>query len=146
MTKNVNIELIKHGFFICFTFMQIPHNKNNNAIIIPIIISIYTSSNYSDEEDVAYSDYLNIKVYDLYEDFLKQKIDKVVAKENDDEGSIYDVLSIKVYKEDGKTENQEATLEKFKEALTYYSLNRLKAFHDAVQSCIDIMIQEDQRH
>ena len=93
-------------------------------------------TNYSDEKDVAYSDYLNIKVYDLYEDFLKQKIDKVIAKENDDEGSIYDVLSIKVYKEDGKTENQEATLEKFKEALTYYSLNRLKAFHDAVQSCI----------
>lgn len=101
-------------------------------------------TNYSDEEDVAYSDYLNIKVYDLYEDFLKQKIDKVIAKENDDEGSIYDVLSIKVYEEDGKTEDQEATLEKFKEALTYYSLNRLKAFHDAVQSCIDIMIQEDQ--
>ena len=66
-------------------------------------------TNYSDEKDVAYSDYLNIKVYDLYEDFLKQKIDKVIAKENDDEGSIYDVLSIKVYKEDGKTENQEAT-------------------------------------
>ena len=101
-------------------------------------------TNYSDKEDVAYTDDLNLKVYDFYEDFLKQKISKVIAKENDDEGSIYDVLSIKVYKSDGKTEDYDKTLAKFKDALTYYSLNRLKAFYDAVQSCIDIMIQEDQ--
>ena len=101
-------------------------------------------TNYSDEDDVAYSSDLNIKVYDLYQDFLQQKIDKLIAKENDDEGSIYDVLSIKVYKSDGKTEDTNATLTKFKEVLTLYSLNRLKSFYDALQGCIDIMVQEDQ--
>ena len=101
-------------------------------------------TNYSNEEDVAYTDALTLKVYDMYDDFLKQKIAKVSDKENDDEGSIYDVLSIKSYKEDGKTEDYDKTLERFKEALTYYSLNRLKAFYDAVQSCIDVMVQEDQ--
>lgn len=101
-------------------------------------------TNYSNEEDVAYTDDLNLKVYDMYEDFLKQKIAKVIDKENDDEGSIYDVLTIKSYKSDGKTEDNDKTLERFKKALTYYSLNRLKAFYEAVQSCIDIMVQEDQ--
>lgn len=101
-------------------------------------------TSYSDENDVAYTDYLNIKVYDLYEEFLQQKISKLIANEDKNEGSIYDVLSIKVYKEDGKTEDYDATLTKFKEALTLYSLNRLKAFYEAVQSCIDLMIQEDQ--
>ena len=101
-------------------------------------------TNYSDEEDIAYTTDLNIKVYDLYEDFLQQKINKLIAKENDDEGSIYDVLSIKVMGSDGKTEDQAATLKKFKQALTLYSLNRLKSFYDALQGCIDIMVQEDQ--
>lgn len=101
-------------------------------------------TNYSDEDDIAYTDDLNLKVYDFYEEFLQQKIQKVISKEDNNEGSIYDVLSIKIYKEDGKTEDQAKTLAKFKEALTYYSLNRLKVFYDAVQSCIDIMVQEDQ--
>lgn len=88
-------------------------------------------TNYSDETDIAYSDYLNIKVYDLYEDFLGQKIKKSIAKNNDDEGTIFDVLSID-------------DLSKFKTALTYYSLVRLQSFYDAIQGCLDIMIEADQ--
>lgn len=88
-------------------------------------------TNYSDETDIAYSDYLNIKVYDLYEDFLRQKIKKSIAKDNDDEGMIFDVLAIE-------------DLSKFKTALTYYSLVRLQSFYDAIQGCLDIMIEADQ--
>lgn len=101
-------------------------------------------TNYSDEKDVAYTGDLNLKVYDFYEDFLKQKIQKLIDSENDDEGSVYDVLSIKVYQADGKTEDYDKTLAKFKEALTHYSLTRLQSFYDAVQGCIDVMVQEDQ--
>lgn len=88
-------------------------------------------TNYADEEDIAYSPNLNIKVYDLYEDFLKQKIEKALASEDDEDGSIFDVLEID-------------DLDNFKNALTYYSLNRLQSFYDAITGCLDIMIEADQ--
>jgi hypothetical protein len=88
-------------------------------------------TNYSDEEDIAYSDYLNIKVYDLYSEFLDQKIKKNISSDDDDDGSIYDVLEIE-------------DLTKFKEALTLYCLNRLTSFYDAIQGAIDILIEADQ--
>lgn len=88
-------------------------------------------TNYSDEEDTAISPTVKIKVTDLYHTFLEQKIDKKLATTTDEEGSIYDVLKLK-------------DLEKFKEALKLYCLNRLKSFYDAIQGAIDIMIEEDQ--
>lgn len=88
-------------------------------------------TNYSDEEDTAISQAIRVKVYDLYQTFLEQKIEKKLANYKDEEGSIFDVLSIK-------------DLEKFKEALTYYGLNRLTSFYDAIQGVLDIMIEEDQ--
>lgn len=90
-------------------------------------------TNYSDEEDVAVSEYIQVKVYDLYGDFLKQKIRKSIAQDDADseDGNIYDVLSIK-------------DLTKFKDALTHYCLNRLTSFYDAIQSVLDILVEEDQ--
>lgn len=88
-------------------------------------------TNYSDEEDTAISPTIKIKVTDLYHTFLEQKIDKKLATTTDEEGSIYDVLKLK-------------DLNKFKEALKLYCLNRLKSFYDAIQGAIDIMIEEDQ--
>lgn len=87
-------------------------------------------TNYSDEEDIAYSPEIKVKVYDLYQTFLEQKIKKKISS-NDDDGSIFNVLEI-------------TDINKFKEALTYYCLNRLTSFYDAIQSVIDIMIEEDQ--
>lgn len=91
----------------------------------------FTVTNYSDEEDVAISPTIQIKVYNNYEDFLEQKIKKKLKLEDDGEGSIFDVLSIE-------------DLEEFKAALKLYGLNRLKSFMDAIQGCIDIMIESDQ--
>ena len=88
-------------------------------------------TNYSDEEDTALSEYVRIKIYDSYRDFLEQKIVKKLAESKEEDGSIFDVLSIK-------------ELEPFKEALTYYGLNRLTSFSDAIQGVIDIMIEQDQ--
>lgn len=90
--------------------------------------------NYSDEEDNAISEEdITIKVYNKYDDFLNQKILKQIAKDNKkvDDNSIYDVLGIQ-------------DLDAFKEALTYYCLNRLTSFFDAIQSCLDILVQVDQ--
>lgn len=90
-------------------------------------------TNYSDEEDIATSELVNIKVCDDFETYMVQKIKKKLALEDDEEGSIFDVLSIE-------------DLDKFKDALTYYGLNRLKSFYDATEGCVDIMIELDQGH
>ena len=87
-------------------------------------------TNYSDENDVAYSSMLtNLKVYDNYEEFLNQKIMKQIASDNDEEGTIYDVFTNK-------------NLNDFKKALTYYGLSRLTSFHDMCQTIIDILIEQ----
>ena len=91
----------------------------------------FTVTNYSDEEDTATSPTIQIKVYDNYQDFLEQKIKKKLKLEDNDEGSVFDVLSIE-------------GLEPFKEAIKLYGLNRLQSFMDAIQGCIDIMIEADQ--
>lgn len=88
-------------------------------------------TSYSDENDTAISANITVRVTDFYETFLQQKIEKLIAKEDFDDGSIFDVLGIK-------------DLNAFKKALTYYCMNRLTSFYDAIQSVIDIMIEEDQ--
>ena len=89
-------------------------------------------TNYSDEEDTAtHEQPITIQITDNYYNFLQQKIDKKISEDDEEEGSIYDVLSIK-------------DLTKFKEALKLYGLNRLKSFSDSIQGCIDIMIESDQ--
>lgn len=92
----------------------------------------FTVTNYSDEEDTADSKTITVKITEKYDSFLQQKMDKLIAKEDDDEMSIYQVLS------------QNHTLESFKKAITYYSLNRLKSFYDAIQTCLDVLIEADQ--
>ena len=88
-------------------------------------------TNYSDEEDVAYSDTIAIKVTDDYNYYLVQKIQKNIASNDSDDESLYDVLSI-------------TNLDTFKEALTYYCYNRLESFADAIQGVLNILIEENQ--
>lgn len=88
-------------------------------------------TNYSDEEDTALSPTISVIVWDKYHSYLEQKIDKKLSEEDDEEGTIFDVLKYK-------------SLDLYKEAIKLYGLNRLKSFHDAIQGCIDIMIEADQ--
>lgn len=87
-------------------------------------------TNYSDEEDVAYSDYITIKVYNNYQDFIEQKVIKQITTDDDD-NSVFDVLSIE-------------KLEYFREALTLYCKNRLISFCDAIQGALDVLISMNQ--
>ena len=91
----------------------------------------FVVTNYSDEEDTATSSAMKVKITDSYEEFLEQKINKKLSENRDEEGNIFDVLTI-----DG--------LDLFKQALTLYCLNRLTSFYDAIQGAIDIMIEHDQ--
>lgn len=87
-------------------------------------------TNYSDTQDVTYSNIITVKVYDDYEAFINQKVKKVIA-DNDEDGSVFDILNIT---------NQNS----FKNALTSYGLNRLKSFYDAIQSAMDCLVQLNQ--
>lgn len=87
-------------------------------------------TNYSDDEDVAYSDVLTIKLYDNYEDYLVQKVKKDIAVD-EDEYSIFVPL-------------EEDDLEVFKDNLTYYCLNRLTSFYDALNIALETLMEADQ--
>lgn len=87
-------------------------------------------TNYSDKDDVVYSDIITVKVHDNYENFISQKIKKTIAADDED-GSVFDVLGIN-------------NLDIFKNSLTRYGLNRLKSFYDAIQSALDCLVQLNQ--
>lgn len=88
-------------------------------------------TNYSDEEDIVYSEIITVDVYDNYQDFVEQKIMKNIATNSDEEDSVFDVLSI-------------SELGDFKDALKLYCLKRLESFYDAIQSALDVLIEVDQ--
>lgn len=94
-------------------------------------VGVLRLTNWGDEEDTALTGTLNLEVYDNYKDFIEQKITKKLKEEDDEDGSIFDVLSID-------------DLDDFKAALKYYCLNRLTSFYDALQGVIDILIESDQ--
>lgn len=87
-------------------------------------------TNFSDPEDVAETQQLKIKVYDNYEDYLKQKVMKEIAID-EDEYAIFDVLEID-------------DLELFKTALKEYCLNRLESFSTALETALTTLQGVDQ--
>lgn len=87
--------------------------------------------NYSDEDDVATSAQITVTINNDYETFIKQKIDKTLAKDDgDNKAGISKLFDI------------DMSLDDFKNELKKYCLNRLESFHDACQSCIDILVEQ----
>lgn len=127
-TGYVKVEVIEGAEFTYYgTDPSDPTGKTHYGLWT----GAFKVTNYSDQNDTATTNTMTITVNDAYEDFLKQKIAKQVVKYDDDEGSIYNVLSIQ-------------DLDTFKEALKLYCVNRLVSFRDAIQGCIDILVQEQQ--
>ena len=87
-------------------------------------------TNYSNEEDTATSNTVTITLNDDYENFTKQKIEKILNKNNGDNNKT-DISGLFSMEYDT-----------FCSALKEYCLSRLKAFHDSCQSCIDILIEQ----
>lgn len=85
-------------------------------------------ANYSDEEDTAISDTVSVYISDDLEAYTKQKIEKALNKENTDDYSISGLF--------------EKEYDDFCAELKKYALNPLTSFHDACQSCIDILIEQ----
>lgn len=87
----------------------------------------FTVTSYFDEEDTADSTEIDIIFNNDYENFLKQKIDKVLAKEDED------VSIIGLFK---KNE------EEFTSELQKYCLSYLLIFQDACEACLNILIEQ----
>lgn len=89
-------------------------------------------TNYSNEDDVVITPEITVTVHDDYEEFLKQKVLKDIALNNDDDdGSIFDVLEIN-------------DLTKFTNALTLYGKVRLESFQSAIEGAMEVLIQAEQ--
>ena len=86
-------------------------------------------TNYSDEEDTYTVELRSIPISSDYATFVQQKLNTVLANTRTD--TVADISDI------FKMDNSH-----FKAELKKYSLKRLEAFHDACQSCIDVLIQQ----
>lgn len=87
----------------------------------------FTVTNYSDDSDTANSSTISITINGEYENFVKQKLNKVLSKASDGETDIVSLFGLSG---------------SFVKELKKYSLARLLSFHDACQSCLDVMIEE----
>ena len=88
----------------------------------------FTVTNYSDEEDTTTSQNVTIVVDDNYSEFVKQKIEKALNKEDTEDLSVSGLFK--------KTYNE------FVLELKKYSLNCLESFYNSCQACIDILIEQ----
>jgi hypothetical protein len=85
-------------------------------------------TNYSDEEDTTTSETITVVVDDNYSEFVKQKIEKALNKEDTEDLSVSGLF---------KKEYNDFVLE-----LKKYSLNCLDSFYSSCQACIDILIEQ----
>ena len=86
-------------------------------------------TNYSDEEDTYTISLRGITISSDYSNFIQQKLKVALANTREDTIASIDKLF-------------ELDDSQFKGKLKEYSLQRLKAFHDACQGCIDVLIQQ----
>lgn len=92
-------------------------------------------TNYSDEEDTYTAELRAIPISSDYAAFVEQKLKTVLANTREDTiASIEDLFKLE--------DSAQRTNTPFKAELKRYSLQRLKAFHDACQGCIDVLIQQ----
>lgn len=88
----------------------------------------FSVTNYSDEEDTVTTNNVFVNISGDYEKFVKQKIDKILNKSNDEATDIVSLFNL------GEVQ--------FKNELKKYSLVRLTSFFDCCQSCLDILIEQ----
>lgn len=92
-----------------------------------IWIGSFSIISYSDEEDTADTETIRIEINNNYENFVRQKIDKILTKENED------ISIIGLFKRNDSD---------FKNELKKYSLSYLQIIYEACQSCLDILITQ----
>ena len=85
-------------------------------------------TNYYDEEDTATTGNIVVQINDNYVEFVRQKVEKQLSRDSDDEVDIVGLFSM--------------DQSNFANELRKYSLNRLNAFQFACQAALDILIEQ----
>jgi len=114
-----------------------------------------TLTAYSDDEITGTTDSIQIIVNDDYETFVKNKLDKSLSADDTEDLSVSSLFEKELaanfvtsngdlFKDsDGNNFMIGAkTEESFQYALKEYSLKRLESFHDACQSCIELLVEQ----
>lgn len=125
---NMAKVLIDSRYKISIVNGNIQKNTENNTITSCIWTGQITLTNYSDDEDTATSETISVDINDDYDNFVKQKIDKLLKK-----GDAEDYSISTLFKKD---------LDEFKKSLKQYSSKYLENLHNSCQGCIDILIQQ----
>ena len=115
--------IVKPTFKVEIKTSELSTNNNKKYWIGRFVVT-----NYSDDEDVAESGEISVEINDDLETVTKQKIDKVLNKENTDDLSITGLFE-KEYND-------------FCAELKKYALTPLTSFYNACQTCIDILIEQ----
>ena len=85
-------------------------------------------TNYADEEDTATTESITVLINDDMEKYIMQKIRRAMKKDSND---ITDIASL-----------FDLEIDEFEDELEKYALQRLIAFRDSCQACLDILIQQ----
>ena len=101
----------------------------NSSIDSTTWTGVLTVENYYDEEDTADTSMLTLVFDGDVERFIKQEIDKALAKSKEEDKGI-----VTLFKKDAS---------EFQNELTKYSYTNLQILNDACQSCLNIMIENN---
>lgn len=91
-------------------------------------IGTFSATSYSDESDSATGTEVVVEINDDYENFVNQKIEKVLCQYSEDNVGISALFKM----------DDESFIAEIKK----YSLSRLIAFSNSCQACLDILIEQ----
>ena len=111
--------IVSSAYKVVINSSQLTGNNWSGSFVI---------TNYSDEEDTCTTGVISRTLVDWDETQIRQKIEKILSKENTDDYSITGLF--------------EKDYDEFCAELKKYALTPLTSFHDACQTCIDILIEQ----
>lgn len=135
-SSTVDLNVLSLARSIVRSTYQVTIKSSSFNTATKLWTGVLTVTNYSDETDTADTNSISIIVSDDYEQYVRQKIDRLLNKENSDE---YDVVSL--FKKTC-TETYGTYVGEFPNELKKYALNPLKRFLECCQSCLDILVEE----
>ena len=85
-------------------------------------------TNNSDENDSGNTNSLSVEINDDYKNYVLQKVDKIINKNQVDNVSISGIFKL--------------SLDEFKSEMKKYSIDMLVNFHDACQAVVDVLTEQ----
>lgn len=96
----------------------------------------FTVTNYSDVEDTSDTEEVTVSITNDYEQYVKQKLDKLLNKKDTEDCSISGIMKKKL-SVSGETFGGD-----FANEIKKYSLSSLTSIHDCCRGCLDILTEQ----